>query len=346
VDLKRDIALQRRVLWAGVAIMLVKAVAWQITGSNAIFSDTLESVVNVLAGAFALYSLRLAALPSDKNHPYGHGKVEFISGSIEGVLISIAGAGIILKAIYDTIFPHEVANLGLGMAIAGLAGGVNFYMGFMLARRGKVAKSMTMISNGEHLKSDGYTSLAMLLGVGVVWLTQLTWLDNLIAALFGGFILYTGIKILRRSIGGIMDETDFELITSLSHHLEHHRKFTWVDVHNLRIIRYGRNLHVDCHLTLPYYLDLEVVHNEVEALEDLIKGYFSNPTEVFVHADPCRPVCCHLCQQPACPVRKHPFQQKVSWTPELLIKNSKHAYGGEWEKLHNGAISRKPDDND
>jgi cation diffusion facilitator family transporter len=344
VQLHDDIRLQQRVLWAGVVLMAIKVVAWQITGSNAIFSDTLESLVNVAAGWFALYSLRLAAIPKDQNHPYGHGKVEFISGSIEGVLILLAGLGIVGKATYDTIFPHEIGNLGLGMLLAGVAGTINFYMGTILVQRGKVSRSMTMMANGAHLKSDGYTSMAMLLGVALVWAIGFHWIDNLVAASFGIFIAVTGTRILRKSIGGIMDETDFELIAALTGHLQSHRTSRWIDVHNLRIIRYGRSLHVDCHLTLPYYLTLQETHDEVEALEDVIKDFFGSPTEVFVHADPCRPVCCHLCEIANCPVRKHPFEQRVTWEATLLVKNSKHAYGTEWHQRHDGAMDRRLDD--
>lgn len=324
MDLKRDIRLQRRVLAMGLVLMGLKMAAWLITGANALFSDMAESFVNIFAGAFALYSLQLAAIPKDFNHPYGHGKVEFISGAIEGVLISIAGLGIFAKAVYDTIFPHEVQNLPIGIALGAVAGGVNFFMGHQLVKRGKAAHSMTMISGGEHLKSDGYTSAAMLLGIALVWASGWVWLDNLVAMGFAVFITLTGGKIVRKSVSGIMDETDAKLIQKLAAHLQAHRKAQWMDVHNLRIIKYGRALHVDCHLTLPFYYGLNDVHNEVEHLETLIKSYFENPTEVFVHADPCTPACCSLCALANCTARQKPFKAALTWTPDRVVANTKH----------------------
>jgi cation diffusion facilitator family transporter len=327
MDLKQDIRLQRRVLVVGFLLMGLKLAAWLITGANALFSDMAESFVNIFAGAFALYSLQLAATPKDFNHPYGHGKVEFISGAIEGVLIGIAGLGIFAKAIYDTVFPHEVTDLPIGIALGALAGLVNFVMGNQLVKRGKAAHSMTMISGGEHLKSDGYTSAAMLLGIAMVWATGWVWLDNVVAMAFAIFITLTGGKIVRKSVSGIMDETDAKLIEKLAVYLQGHRQPQWMDVHNLRIIKYGRALHVDCHLTLPRYYDLQQVHNEVEHLEQLIKNYFENPTEVFVHADPCVSALCATCALQDCPIRQTPFRQSFTWTPVNLVANSKHVEG-------------------
>lgn len=324
MDIKRDITLQQRVLVVGLGLMGIKMIAWMVTGANAIFSDMMESLVNVLAGGFALFSLRLASRPKDVNHPYGHGKVEFISGAIEGVLIVVAGILIGGKALYDTIHPHEVSNLDLGLYLTALAGGINFFMGVQLVKRGKAHHSMTLISEGEHLKSDGYSSAALLVGIALVWVTGIVWLDNVVAFLFAVFILVVGIRILRKSIAGIMDEADFDIIVDLVAHLEANRKPNWMDIHNLRVIRYGRALHVDCHLTLPNYYNLEQVHHEVDVLEQLIDAHFENPTEVFVHADPCKPACCELCSMVDCPIRSDAFRKQVPWTVTVLVENSKH----------------------
>lgn len=304
--------------------MFVKAYTFYITSSNAVLSDALESLVNIASGTFALVSLKIASRPSDKNHPYGHGKVEFISGFIEGTLIIIAGLMMIGKATYNIIVPNEVKELMLGILLTSITGFVNFAMGFRLKKQGQEKGSMIMISEGSHLMSDGYTSAALILGIAVVWLSGFVILDNIISILFGVYVLYIGYKIFRKSIAGIMDEMDMDLVNEFIKELNGERKSDWIDVHNLRIIKFGRDVHIDCHLTLPWYYTLEESHEQVDLFEKVIKQKFEPQTEFFIHADPCIQESCKLCLITDCFHRKQEFQNKVEWNRDNVLANVKH----------------------
>jgi len=323
----QNIRLQSKILWVGMVLFLIKILAWWLTSSNAIFSDALESLVNIAAGSMGLYSLYLAALPRDYNHPYGHGKIEFISATIEGALISIAGSLIILKAIYNFIFPVELSALDLGLALTASTGIANGVMGFLLQKRGNNVHSITLIASGKHLLSDAWSTAGLVLGMGIIILTGIFWLDNVIALCFGLYIIYTGFMILRKSIAGIMDEMDLEVLKPLLTKINLVRRDRWIDMHNLRIIKYGVSLHVDCHITVPWYLNVKEAHFEVDALENLILESEGRPVEWFIHVDPCHAGACKICQIHTCPVRWHPFEKKVDWNESNILMNQNHGAG-------------------
>ncbi len=311
-------------LVVGLGLLMLKFGAWWITNSNAILSDALESIINIVAGSFALYSVSVALLPSDKNHPNGHGKIEFISAGFEGALILSAGIFIIGKAIWDFFIIHEVGRLDIGLVVTAISGLINYILGYILVKRGKAVHSITVEASGHHLKSDAYSSVGLLVGLAIVWLTGNGVLDNIVAIIFGVIIVVTGIRLVRRSVGGIMDETDMELVEVMVAELENKRKENWIDVHNLRVIKYGADLHVDCHLTLPWYFDTRKSHDEVKEFEGAIKNITGNATELFIHVDPCIPESCALCSKKDCPVRQQHFQGKVEWTADNIMTNKKH----------------------
>lgn len=302
----------------------VKFTAWLLTGSNAIFTDALESLVNVAAGSFALYSLYLAAKPKDEDHPYGHGKIEFLSAGIEGTLIGAAGLAIILKSIYGFMYPEPLQRLDIGILLSAFTGLVNFGMGFYAVRRGKKTNSATLRAGGKHLLSDAWSTVGLIAGLLLLRISGLSWIDPLIALLFGLYILYTGVRIVRESVAGIMDEADPKLIRELVTLLNENRREAWIDIHNLRIIKYGASIHVDCHLTLPFYYSVEEGHEEAENVLRLIREKYGDEVEIFVHVDPCLPSSCPLCAIATCPKRSHPFTGIETWTPEIIIRNRRH----------------------
>lgn len=321
---KENVKVQALILLLSTLLLGGKFIAYFITGSNLILTDALESIVNVVAGALGLYSLYLAAKPKDANHPYGHGKIEFITASVEGILIMMAGIGIIAKSIYSFIFPEPIVQLETGLIIVAATGLVNFFMGYWVERRGKNMSSAVLAAGGKHLKSDAYSTAAMVVGLGVVYFTDIQELDYAVAILFGCVILFTGYKIVKTNIGGIMDEADYDLITKIIEVLQTNRAPAWVDVHNMRLIKYGDTYHIDCHLTLPYYLNVEEAHHEVDKLEKRVNSHFENTVEVFIHTDPCIETSCKVCILDTCPVRKHPFEGKETWTLENVMRNRKH----------------------
>lgn len=304
--------------------MLAKFVAYFLTNSNAILTDAAESIVNVLASSFAFYSIYLATLPKDENHPYGHGKVEFFSAFVEGILIGIAGIVIIFKSTYDLIYPTEITQLYGGAIIIGTTGLINTIVGYYLINTGKKHKSITLEADGKHLLTDSVSSAGLFVGIALIQLTGFFWLDGVISIGLGLYIIYNGYKLTRKSVGGLMDESNIELVKEVVVILQDNRADSWIDVHNLRAQQYGADLHIDCHVTLPYYFDLTTVHQEISNIDKLINKSGSHQTELFIHADPCLPECCHYCKMQNCGVRQEAFSGEIAWNMENVTKNKKH----------------------
>ncbi|RZJ80444.1 MAG: cation transporter [Flavobacterium sp.] len=311
-------------LCVSIVLMLAKFVAYFITNSNAILTDAAESIVNVIASAFAFYSIYLSTLPKDENHPYGHGKVEFFSAFVEGVLIGIAGLIIIFKSSYDLFYPKEIKQLFDGAIIIGLTGIINLVIGFYLINTGKRHKSLTLEADGKHLLTDAISSAGLVIGIIIIYTTQILWLDSAISIALGCYIVFNGYKLTRRSVGGLMDESNIELVKDIVEILQENRQESWIDVHNLRAQQYGPDLHIDCHVTLPYYFDLNEVHQQISNIDQLINVSGSHETELFIHADPCLPACCNYCKMPNCKVRQEDFKREIGWNMENVTKNQKH----------------------
>ncbi len=325
---KENINVQKLVVIVGLVLFVIKIVAWYITGSVAILTDALESTVNVVASFIGLYSLNLSAKPRDVEHPYGHGKVEFISAGIEGTLITVAGLVIIYQAIDNLRYPNEIGQLDFGILLVAGAGAVNFAVGFLAVKRGRKNKSLALVASGKHLQSDTYTTIGIIAGLILMKLTGWMWIDSVVALIFAFVIIFTGYKILRSSVAGIMDEADKELIGEFVAYLNEHRQVNWIDIHNLRIIKYGSVLHLDFHLTLPWYFNLHEAHREMDQLDRLIKEKFGDSVEMFVHTDGCLDFSCKICQKQDCPVRQADFEKKIEWTVENISSNEKHSVDG------------------
>ncbi len=304
--------------------MGLKFGAYFITQSNAILTDAAESIVNVLASTFAFYSIYLASQPKDKNHPYGHGKVEFFSAFVEGLLIIIAGLAIVGKSVYNIFYPQQLQEILDGVAIIGITGVVNGVLGFYLIKKGKSLRSITLSADGKHLITDAISTFGLMLGLVVIYFTGIFVLDSIISIILGLYIVYSGYRLIRKSVAGLMDEYNVEVIDSLVDLLNINRKDAWIDVHNLRAQRYGAETHIDCHVTLPYYLDLNQVHAEVSEIDRSIGQNIGEKTEFFIHADPCVPQCCHYCNVKNCPVRFEQQTKKIIWTANNITENLKH----------------------
>lgn len=315
---------QKIITAAGIMLLVIKFVAWYMTGSVAILTDAMESIVNVISGFVGLYSLYLSALPRDKNHPYGHGKVEFISAFIEGGLITVAGIIIIYEAIGNLRNHTEITQIDYGIYLVAFTALINYLLGYFAIKKGRKKHSLALIASGKHLQTDTYSTLGIILGLIIIQFTRIYWLDAVIALIFSGIIIYTGYKIIRTAISGIMDETDDKLLNEVVDLLNKERSINWIDLHNLRIIKYGSTLHFDCHMTVPWYFNIKEGHNEVDKLEDIVKEYFGDRVEFFVHLDACKDYSCRICAKTDCPVRQHSFIKKIDWTPENICKNERH----------------------
>jgi cation diffusion facilitator family transporter len=322
--MQSKVKVMRLMLIFSTLLLALKFFAWYLTRSNAILTDALESIVNVVAGGFALFSIIYASRPRDEDHPYGHGKIEFISAGFEGALIFLAGGFIIYEAIKGFITPHDVKQADIGAYLTAFSGLCNFLMGYFLVTRGKKQNSALMVANGRHLLADMVSSCGLVVGLIAIYFTNLAWIDNLLAIIFGLYIFYTGFELVRESFGNLLDEQDQEKIAQLIRILNKNRRENWIDMHNLRILKYGSGLHVDAHITLPWYLSLEQAHDEVEAVETLVTKEIGAEMEFFIHADPCLPKSCPICSVQDCQVRKAMQVKKLEWTKENMLPDAKH----------------------
>jgi len=311
-------------LITGTVLMVMKFAAYFLTNSNFVLTDAAESIVNVVASSFAFYSIYLASMPRDENHPYGHGKVEYFSVFIEGALIGIAGVIIVLKSVYGIFNPEVIHDLVLGAIIIGITGAINGLLGYYMISKGKLLPSITIEADGRHLLTDMVTSSGLVVGLLLIYFTRILWLDSALSILVGIYILYTGYKLIRRSVAGLMDETDFIIVSDIVKLLGEQRREEWIDIHNLRAQKYGSELHIDCHLTLPNYFDLNRVHEEVKLVDKLINAQGGIQTELFIHTDPCLPYCCHYCSMPNCPIRSEAKTEEIPWTMDKVMRNKKH----------------------
>jgi cation diffusion facilitator family transporter len=314
-------------LWVAIAsavLLVAKFIAYFLTNSVAVMTDALESIVNVSAAFIGLYSLYVSAKPRDTDHPYGHGKAEFISAAVEGTMVLSAGAIIIYKAIKSILLPQPIDQIDIGIYIVAATAIVNWILGSITARQGRKNKSLALIASGKHLQTDSYSTAGIIVALILIGITGYLWIDGLVAIIFGFIIIYTGYKIIRESLAGIMDEADMVLLADMVKLLNANRRDCWIDLHNLRVIKYGNTLHVDCHLTVPWYLNVHQAHDEIDHLANLIRKEFGESLELFVHSDGCLYFQCHICKKNDCPVRQHNFKKEVVWTVDNILQNKKH----------------------
>ena len=319
------VRVQQWVVAASIILFALKMLAYWLTNSVAVLTDALESTVNVVTGFTGLYSLRIAARPRDENHPYGHGKVELLSASFEGVLILIAGLVIVYESILNLIQSHPLKQLDAGIILISVTAVVNYLLGAWCIRTGKKQLSVALEASGKHLQSDTWTTLGIVAGLILLRFTGIVWIDSLVAIVFALFIIVEGSKIIRQTIAGITDEADMELLKNLIQVLNHNKRTAWIDLHNLRAIKYGSILHLDCHLTVPWYYNVNQAHAEIDALNQLITDSFPHSLEMFVHTDGCvPPASCRVCPVVDCEVRKARFEGRLEWTFENITSNKKH----------------------
>ncbi|MCS3867794.1 cation diffusion facilitator family transporter [Chryseobacterium ginsenosidimutans] len=324
INNKDKLAFQKLIAVFGVILFIGKIVAWKLTNSDAVFSDAMESIVNVISAFMGLYSLYLAAKPKDEEHPYGHGKVEFVTSGIEGALIAIAGIMIIYEGVNSLVVGKILNKLDWGIWIIAATAIVNYFLGYISIKKGEQENSLVLISSGKHLQSDTITTLGVVISLVVVYFTKIYWIDSVVALIFGGYIIVVGYKIVRKSLSGIMDEQDPELLNQIIKVLEDNRRTEWIDVHNMKIQQFGANLHIDAHITLPWYYSLRDAHNEMEKMIILLAENINRDIEFNFHMDDCKPISCPLCQIKDCPVREKDFVKRVTWTPENVTRVDKH----------------------
>lgn len=281
--------LQRSVLLSVVAAMVtiaLKALAAWLTGSVSFLSDALESVVNLVAAVVALFAIRTAARPPDKDHDFGHGKAEYLSAAVEGGMIFVAAAAIMWTAVRRVMHPVGLEQTGVGLALSTGASLVNLGVGLFLIRAGRANRSIALEADGKHLITDVWTSAGVLVGIVMVWLTGWLVLDPIVALLVGLNILWTGYGLVKRSTTGLLDASlPNEEVEKVQQVVDRHRQQSQVEFHALRTRESGRQRFVYVHMLVPGAWTVQRGHDLSEQFEaDMAKALPGVTT--FTHMEP------------------------------------------------------------
>lgn len=322
------IKIQTRIVIVSVILLIGKFAAFALTNSIGILTDALESIVNVVAGLISLWSIGIASKPKDTTHPFGHGKVEMISASIEGLLITGAGLFIIYQGVKRLLVPTEIQSLDTGIIIIAAAGIINYLLGWYSIRAGRKYNSIALESGGRHLQSDTYSSIGLVAGLILLLVTGIYWIDSVLAFIFGSIIIYAGISILRKTVSTLVDRADERVLEEMLACVNYDRRDNWVDVHNLKSINYGNSVFVTCDLTLPWYYTLSQCHDEAEFLRSALTCHFNDKVIISIHTDPCRPeIQCRHCKFHDCACREHSFESAVEFTLNDIIESDEERLG-------------------
>ena len=270
---------------AAIATIFLKGTAWYLTGSVGLLSDAIESFVNLAGAIMALWMLTLAALPADDDHAHGHGKAEYFSSAFEGFLILLAAISIGYAALDRLINPRPIEAVGSGLAVSAAASIVNFLVARTLLRVSQKHNSITLEADAKHLMTDVWTSAGVIIGVGLVWLTNWTWFDPAIALLVAGNIVWTGWQLMRRSAAGLMDASlPIESVLEIEGVLAEYRK-KGLDFHALRTRQAGNRAFVTVHVLVPGQWTIQKGHEWAERIELDIRNHIGM-AHVTTHLEP------------------------------------------------------------
>lgn len=273
-------------LVASLVLLGVKVSGAVMTGSSAIYSDAAESVVHFLAVAFACWALRLSIKPADETHHFGHDKVSFLSAGFEGAMISAAAMLIFYEAARQFLFGVEIRNLGFGLAVTSLAAGVNLILGLSLIAVGKKSESPLVRANGMHVLTDVWSSVAVLIGLGLYHATEWVWWDPVVAILVACNILRVGIRLIRESLGGLLDEADPLIESRVRELLDREVASMGLSYHNFRHRHSGRTHWVEFHLVFDDHLSVGEAHDQATRLEAMVADLLSPDGRVISHLEP------------------------------------------------------------
>jgi cation diffusion facilitator family transporter len=300
-------------------VLGLKYWSYLLSGSVALKSDAIESIVNIVAALFALGAVIFAGKPADKEHPYGHGKIEHFSAAFEGGLIALAAVLILFEAAKGFIHGVELKNLGLGLAVNLLAGACNGLLGWFLLAQGRKTRSKALEADGHHILSDFWTTVGIATGLLAVKATGITRLDPLMAMIVGLLLARTGFRLVKESSQALLDMEDPEVLRKVLGAMNRVRTLDIIALHELRTFRSGRYTHVDVHIVVPEYYPVRQAHDLCEdfgkraLLEERIEG------EVHTHVDPCGRLYCERCPVPDCAIRQAPKVADATFTLEEAI---------------------------
>ena len=300
----------------GILLLAFKFYAYHITNSQSIFSDALESIVNVVAAIITVIVIVIATKPADDDHPYGHGKIESMASTFEGGAILMAGILIIIQAVLILIHGSNLLKIDTGLIIVAGAGIVHGRLGWFLLLRGKKHHSEALQSSGWHLLSDTLSSVGVVGGLLLVKWTGLEWIDSSAAIIFGSMLVYTGARILYRSGNILIDGYDVETLKIITDIFEKNYSPGVIQIHFTRVIRSGNYHHIDCHMVIPEFWTILESHEFSDRFEKAVIRDYHVDGELHIHHDPCKMAFCESCELNNCPIRKLPFKLRQKLTFE------------------------------
>lgn len=269
----------------GTVVLVLKYAAYRITGSIALYSDALESIINVVTAAAAFMAVRLSAQPADANHPYGHHKVEYFSAVLEGVLIIVAALAILREAYLALLDPRVLDAPMSGLVVNGLASVVNGAWAWILVREGRRLRSPALTADGRHLFTDVITSVGVIAGLLLVPLTGWLWLDPALAAVVALNIVWSGWGLMKESIGGLMDEALPEADLARVREVISSNAEGAIEAHDLRTRHAGRMTFIDFHLVVPGHMSVTDAHEICDRLERALKAEVEDAL-ITIHVEP------------------------------------------------------------
>lgn len=303
-----------------IVVLTLKLWAYVRTGSTAVLSDALESIVNVVASLVALWVTKAVQEPADEDHPYGHGKLEYFSSAFEGGLVAFAAIAIAYGAIRSMLGNPELQDLEQGLWLMCIAGLINFALGFALVKVGRANHSVALQASGTHVLSDVWSTVAVLVGLIIVKWTGWNWLDPVVALIVALLLLRQGYGIVRESIGGLIDEMEPESLTEVARAFDACREEGIIDIHQVKLIRSGKFHHIDAHLVVPEFWDVTKANKLAMEFEKAIIKKYPYEGEIAFHIDPCFREFCLSCDVQDCPVRVQAFHKRRDFTGTGVIK--------------------------
>lgn len=317
-------------LITSLIVLYLKTMAYQKTQSMALFSDALETVINVVTAIIAIFVIRFSLEPADDEHPYGHGKIEHFSASFEGGLVFFAGLAVIYEGVKALLDSQPVHALEVGLIYTAIATAFNFATGFFLVQAGEKNSSPALKANGIHMISDVKTTVGIFIGLIIYKFTNWHWIDSVLAIVVGFWLLKDSIVLIKDNVGHLLDKVDLDSVDQLAEKINIVKDENIIDVHNLKIIRSGQFHHIDAHLVMPEFYDVKKAHELLEDFEKKVLDIYHFDGEFAFHTDPCLQLYCEVCNVPQCPIRKKTFKKITHFTGDHLVKGPQ--YGKESTK--------------
>lgn len=315
----------RLALLFSALLMGAKIAAYAYTGSLAVLSDALESIVNVVTSSFALFAVWLSGHPRDSEHPYGHGKVEYLAELAEGVAIGTAGIAILVVTGARSSNGLDAVEGGwIGVGITAVIALATVFLGGLVRSAGKRLRSPSLAADGLHLQTDGITTVGTFLALAIVRATGWVWVDATVAVVLGLWLCWSAWRIMRSAAGGLMDEADPAELDRIAKAFAAVREPGWIAPHETKVHRLGGEVHVDMHMVFPRFWSLERAHDVATFLDRTLEDVYGSGADLALHMEACTPVSCSYCDYPDCPVRSAPQTETHEWTGDYIAAPFRH----------------------